>query len=49
MSEEDEEEDVGRYWMTLGYWKLKEEAIDRTVWRTYCGRGYGPVLRLATV
>jgi hypothetical protein len=23
-----------------GYWKLKEEALDRTVWRTCFGRGY---------
>jgi hypothetical protein len=30
------------------YWKLKEEEIDRTVWGTRCGRGYGPVLRQAT-
>jgi hypothetical protein len=22
-----------------GYWKLKEEALDRTVWRTRFGRG----------
>jgi hypothetical protein len=28
-----------------GYWKLKEEALDRTVWRTCFGRGYGPVVR----
>jgi hypothetical protein len=28
-----------------GYWKLKEEALDRTLWRTRCGRGYGPVVR----
>jgi hypothetical protein len=27
------------------YWKLKEEALDRTVWRTRFGSGYGPVLR----
>jgi hypothetical protein len=26
------------------YWKLKEEALDRTVWRARCGRGYGPVV-----
>jgi hypothetical protein len=26
-------------------WKLKEEALDRTVWRTRFGRGYGPVVR----
>ena len=24
-------------------WKLKEEALDRTLWRTGCGRGCGPV------
>jgi hypothetical protein len=28
-----------------GHWKLKEEALDRTVWRTCFGRGYGPVVR----
>jgi hypothetical protein len=28
-----------------GYWKLKEEALDRTLWRTPFGRGYGPVVR----
>jgi hypothetical protein len=28
---------------TRGYWKLKEEALDRTVWRTGFGKGYGPV------
>jgi hypothetical protein len=27
------------------YWKLKEEALDRTLWRTRFGRGYGPVIR----
>jgi len=26
------------------YWKLKEEALDRTVWRTRFGRGCGPVV-----
>jgi hypothetical protein len=30
------------------YWKLKEEAQDRTVWRTQFGRGYGPVARQTT-
>jgi len=25
-----------------GDWKLKEEAVDRTLWRTRVGRGYGP-------
>jgi hypothetical protein len=28
-----------------GYWKLKEEALDRTLWRTSFGRRYGPVVR----
>ena len=28
-----------------GYWKLKEEALDRTLWRTRSGRVYGPVIR----
>jgi hypothetical protein len=27
------------------YWKLKEETLDRTMWRTRFGRGYGPVVR----
>jgi hypothetical protein len=27
------------------YWKLKEEALDLTLWRTRFGRGYGPVVR----
>jgi hypothetical protein len=27
------------------YWKLTEEALDRTLWRTGCGRGCGRVLR----
>jgi hypothetical protein len=31
-----------------GYWKLKEEALDNTLWRTGFGRGYGPVVRLWT-
>jgi hypothetical protein len=30
---------------TRGYWELKEEALDRTLWRTRFERGYGPVLR----
>jgi hypothetical protein len=29
----------------LRYWKLKEEALDHTLWRTRFGRGYGPVVR----
>jgi hypothetical protein len=27
------------------YWTLKEEALDRTQWRTRFGKGYGPVVR----
>jgi hypothetical protein len=30
------------------YWKLKEEALDRTPWRTRFGREYGPVVRQTT-
>jgi hypothetical protein len=30
------------------YCKLKEEALDRTLWRTRFGRGYGPVVRQTT-
>jgi hypothetical protein len=30
------------------YWRLKEEALDRTLWRTRFGRGYGPVVRQTT-
>ena len=30
---------------TRGYWKLKAEALDGTVWRTGLGRGCGPVVR----
>jgi hypothetical protein len=30
------------------YCKLIEEALDRTVWRTRFGRGYGPVVRQTT-
>jgi hypothetical protein len=28
--------------------KLKEEALDRTLWKTHFGRGYGPVVRQTT-
>jgi hypothetical protein len=31
-----------------GYSHLKEEALDRTVWRAYFGRGFGPVVRQTT-
>jgi hypothetical protein len=30
------------------YWKLKEEALDRTLWRTRFGREYRPVVRKTT-
>ena len=28
-----------------GYSHLKEEAVDRTMWRALFGRGFGPVVR----
>jgi hypothetical protein len=28
-----------------GYWKLIEEALDLTLWRTRFGKGFGPVVR----
>ena len=31
-----------------GYSHLKEEALDRTVWRARFGRGFGPVVRQNT-
>jgi hypothetical protein len=30
------------------YWKSKEEALDRTLWRTHFARCYGPVVRQTT-
>jgi hypothetical protein len=27
------------------YFHMKEEALDRTVWRARFGRGFGPVVR----
>jgi hypothetical protein len=30
------------------YWKLKEEVLDRTLWRTRFGRGCGPFVRQTT-
>ena len=43
----------GRRWKQLledfkekgRYWKLKEETLDRTLWRTRFGKVYGPVVR----
>jgi hypothetical protein len=52
MSWEDEEEDVSSYQLTFGetreYWQFKEEAPDRTLWRTGFGEGYGLVVRQTT-
>ena len=31
-----------------GYSHLKEEALDRTMWRNPFGRGFGPVVRQNT-
>jgi hypothetical protein len=31
------------------YWKLKEEALDGTLWRTRFGSGYEPVIRQTTI
>jgi hypothetical protein len=28
-----------------GYFHLKEEALDRTMWKARFGRGFGPVVR----
>jgi hypothetical protein len=28
-----------------GYSELKEEALDRPLWRAHFGRGFGPVVR----
>jgi len=45
------QDDVNGYWMAFKeareYCKLKEEALDRTVWKTGFGRGCGPVVRQA--
>jgi hypothetical protein len=35
--------DDGKEWR--GYWKLKEEALDRTSWRIRFITGYGPVVK----
>jgi len=31
-----------------GFYHLKEEALDRTMWRARFGRGFGPVVRQTT-
>ena len=33
---------------TRGYWKLKEEALNRNMWRIRFGRGCAPVVRQTT-
>jgi hypothetical protein len=33
---------------TRGCWKLNEEALDRTLWRTRFGRAYASVVRRTT-
>jgi hypothetical protein len=33
---------------TRGYWKLKEETLDRTQWGTRFERGYGPLVTQTT-
>jgi len=46
---EDEEVDVSSYSMIFKeskrYRKLKDEALYSSLWRTYFGRCYGPVVR----
>jgi hypothetical protein len=32
----------------IGYSYLKEEALDRTMWKNRFGRGFGPVVRQNT-
>jgi len=48
---EDDEEVVRSCWMTVrktrGYCKLKQEALDLTLWRTRFGRGCGYVRQTA--
>ena len=33
---------------TRGYWKLTEEALDRTPWRARSRKGHGPVVGQTT-
>jgi hypothetical protein len=33
---------------TRGYWRLKKEALNHTVWGTRFEKGYGPVIRQTT-
>jgi hypothetical protein len=36
---------LGAFKENSGYWKLKEEVLDRTPWRTRFGRSYGRVVK----
>ena len=36
---------LGDYKNVIGYGKLTEETVDRTLWRAGFGRGCGPVVR----
>jgi len=29
---------------TREYWEMKEKSLDRTLWSTRFGRGYGPAI-----
>jgi hypothetical protein len=43
---ENGEEDVSSYWITLRkQQEIEGERLDRTLWKTRPGRGYGRVLR----
>ena len=39
---------LGYFRVIRGCYKLKQEALDRTLWRTRFGRGIGPVVRQRT-
>jgi len=39
---------LGEHKEKKGCWKLKEETLDRTLWRTRFGRDYGPFGRETT-
>jgi hypothetical protein len=36
---------LGDHKQMRGYWKLKDEALDCTLWRSCFGRGDGPAVR----
>jgi hypothetical protein len=36
---------LGNHKEKRGYWKLNEDVLDLTVWRTGFGRGSGPIVR----